>query len=1595
MKKSLLKLFILFPLLLGSFLKANAQFPYTESFTNPTADGMSYGGSAFLTAETGSRQIDQPGNGVLRLTSNTNNQNGYAISNRSFPSANGLKIEFEYFMYGHNGVAADGLSFFLFDAATSSFNIGGFGGSLGYAPSGTSRGLSNAYIGIGIDSYGNFSNPSEGRQTGPGSLSSAISIRGKGNGFSGDPENYKYITGAQTGQYGFDVQTGGRRTEQEWGYRKVFIELKPNPDASEGGYFISVTLQAQESFGTRVRKIIDNVPYFIKAPENLRFGFAASTGYFFNNHEIKNLKVDLYNPLPPKYPYIESFKNASAAGMSYGGSAFLTAAAGSSQIDQPGSGTLRLTSNTNNQNGYAVSNVSFPSANGLKIEFEYFMYGHNGIAADGLSFFLFDAATSSFNIGGFGGSLGYAPSGSGKGVSNGYLGIGIDAYGNYSNPTDGRQTGPGTLSNAISIRGKGNGTAGDPENYKYITGAQTGQYGFDVQTGGRRTAQEWGYRKVFIELKPNPDTVTGGYLISLTIQAQESFGTRVQKIIDEVPYFVKAPENLRFGFAASTGYFFNNHEIQNLKVDLYTPSTETDQRIPSFLDFPELAQKSVSDSAFAINVTSSNHETPIVLTSSDPETVELENISGIWKATIKKGGTVQITASQNGNIHYFPASIVTRDLLVVAPAETSVINFAELSPKYIADGEFTLNVSSNNTQTPIVVSSSNPAIASVAKVNGVWKATLLQQGTVQLTASQAGNINYTAAANVVRSLVINANQAGAVSFPYYETFKYSAANGMATGGSAFITAATGPQKIDQEGTGALRLTSNTQNQSGYAISNMSVPSAKGLKIEFEYSMYGSGGVGADGLSFFLFDAATSAFNIGGFGGSLGYAPLNDKPGLSNAYLGVAFDAFGNFSNAQNGRLSGPGTLSSAVSLRGKGNGLSSDSENYKYITSATTGNYGFNVQTGGRRTPQEWGYRKVLIDLKPNPDTVAGGYFISVTIQAQESFGTRIQKIIDEVPYFVKAPENLRFGFAASTGDYFNIHEINNLKVEPFSGTVIPQEKISSFLDFPYLVKKTTKDTVFTVNVSSSNKETPVVLSSSDPQTLTLADSAGVWKATVLKKGSVTITASQAGNENYFPATTISRIQVVGLPSERIPFSYVTPSTVSPYNYTPWLSNDTTKVNFVYSSETDNNYNDVTLWLSQKALVTKISLLKNKYFSGYNPALIYTINGTDTTFAGNFISDRDLDLSLDTIAAEGILIRHKANVFPYKIQAYGIVEVPDTVVVRNRVAVLNFPELPVRTIEGEVYDLTASSNNAESPITFTSSNPAVISISQTGNAWKAKVLRNGTATITAKQKANGSYLPPIPVSRNQAAVLATYFLDSSITSPKIPLDAKRWYYNNENLKLPGLAQMFNGITEYSISTNGNGRPINRYEGYYPLRSGETMEIDAIRFFDNQAIENGDTMKLSVITDTWQRIPIATFTSHASNDWVGPYPSRNGLFKLDTVIKNARYLLIDCDWVMPTEIELYGKYTAGIAPTAAVKRHPKLRDMFGVNAWEWNFYNQATYSIDSNVVKPMRTFSAMRHYTEWARIEKRKGEYTFTPEEQGWDLDQIFTAPTKV
>ncbi|MGV0026371.1 hypothetical protein [Phormidesmis priestleyi] len=225
-------------------------------------------------------------------------------------------------------------------------------------------------------------------------------------------------------------------------------------------------------------------------------------------------------------------------------------------IDADGQGALRLTSAGQNQSSFVIFNDPLISNQGLSITFDFFSYG--GTGADGFSFFLIDGNQSPTTAGADGGALGYGSRGSSNpGLLGGYLGVGFDEFGNFSNPADNSIGGPGVTPDSIAVRGS------QASGYKFLTGSGTLPTGLDVagtsRTAARRTAR--------IDISP-----TGILKVQVDFNGDGDFLDNSESPTALQGYDVAAnnvgalPANFKFGFSAATGGSTNIHEIRNLSI---------------------------------------------------------------------------------------------------------------------------------------------------------------------------------------------------------------------------------------------------------------------------------------------------------------------------------------------------------------------------------------------------------------------------------------------------------------------------------------------------------------------------------------------------------------------------------------------------------------------------------------------------------------------------------------------------------------------------------------------------------------------------------------------------------------------------------------------------------------------------------------------------------------------------------------------------------------------------------------------------------------------------------------------------------------------
>ena len=252
---------------------------YGDSFSSGTTFGQNWvttsvGSTAFTPTVT---------NGRLRLTSNTGYISTAATLQRLFPTSNLIYVEFDYYSYP-SASGADGVAVTLSDASITP-QPGGFGGSLGYAQrDGTIPGFAGGWVGVALDEYGNYSNPTEGRNGGPGFRVDSVAIRGSGSGQSG----YPYVAGTAAGlSPGVDSGT----TSAGPGHRyRIVIDA-----AAPGQTYVTVDRDTTGSGSSYANLIptfnIESSASQAEIPTNLMLSFTGSTGGSSNTHEIGDLSV--------------------------------------------------------------------------------------------------------------------------------------------------------------------------------------------------------------------------------------------------------------------------------------------------------------------------------------------------------------------------------------------------------------------------------------------------------------------------------------------------------------------------------------------------------------------------------------------------------------------------------------------------------------------------------------------------------------------------------------------------------------------------------------------------------------------------------------------------------------------------------------------------------------------------------------------------------------------------------------------------------------------------------------------------------------------------------------------------------------------------------------------------------------------------------------------------------------------------------------------------------------------------------------------------------------------------------------------------------
>ncbi|WP_429166756.1 DUF6701 domain-containing protein [Aeromonas rivipollensis] len=223
-------------------------------------------------------------------------------------------------------------------------------------------------------------------------------------------------------------------------------------------------------------------------------------------------------------------------------------------------GRLGMTEASTRQSTSATYQRLFPAANNL-VTIEFDQYAHGGNGADGMAVVLSDARVTP-QPGAFGGPLGYGFKPGVNGFAGGWLGVGIDEYGNFSG--EGGATNKGRRKQSVVVRGSGSGTSG----YNYLKG--TCNNGAENTGGnclsptvdsGSDSNRPHRYRLTI------DSRITGQSLVKVERNTGGGYSTLIDSFNAAGQSGQAAiPENLMLSLTGSTGDATNAHQIDNVRI---------------------------------------------------------------------------------------------------------------------------------------------------------------------------------------------------------------------------------------------------------------------------------------------------------------------------------------------------------------------------------------------------------------------------------------------------------------------------------------------------------------------------------------------------------------------------------------------------------------------------------------------------------------------------------------------------------------------------------------------------------------------------------------------------------------------------------------------------------------------------------------------------------------------------------------------------------------------------------------------------------------------------------------------------------------------
>ncbi|MDX2188306.1 MAG: T9SS type A sorting domain-containing protein [Bacteroidota bacterium] len=726
----------------------------------------------------------------------------------------------------------------------------------------------------------------------------------------------------------------------------------------------------------------------------------------------------------------------------------------------------------------------------------------------------------------------------------------------------------------------------------------------------------------------------------------------------------------------------------------------------------------------------------VILSSSNQNILSINGINYVALA----GGIVTVTGSQPGNANVVAAATVYA-VITINPAMQSIIGFTPISNKIYGNAPFTISVATATSGLPVSYISSGP----ISLVGNT--VSILGAGNASITAIQAGNSNYSAA------------------IPVIQTFNISKATQTITGFSAIPNKTFGDAPISLGGTSSAGLPVNYN-----AIGNVDI-------LGTTATIVGTGNVTITAnqignANYFPAPSVSQTFTIAKANPTLVFN-ANSIVGLGATALAASTNSTGVLTYNITG-----GTAQASSSING--NILSTTGVGTLNITASLASNANFNATSLG-----------IVL-------TVTSQLVPTIVYNGQT-------KTYLDAPFAMTVTTTNSTGlitYSVQSGTAAQINPTSGLVTILGAGTVTFLAQISSDINYSpgtaittLTINKFTPTLTITSPISGNVFETITLSSASlSPNNISYTVITGPGSAIVnvnntlslLEVGTVTITASQIGSNNFNPANLSTVVSINKLNQTITGFAPVGTKTYTdqpfdvsatvtsglPINFSVTgaavlLGNSTISINnvgvvTVTAMQAGNNYYNAANNLNLIFTVNKADQIINGFAPitdrvYYGPSVV-TLNGVATStlavlysvsgpalVSGNLLSITGIGPIIVTAYQLG---NNFYNAAPIVNQSFNSLKIPQVIG--------GFNPISTTSIGGPSFLLNATATSGL-PVTFAVSGNAILTGGNTVSITGA-----GVITITALQVGNSNYQAATPVIRYVTVTKA--FQTLSVTS---------------------------------------------------------------------------------------------------------------------------------------------------------------------------------------------------------------------------------------